>query len=35
MGELNIKSLLGDKMSKKEETELFDLKSVFPTEKIQ
>lgn len=35
MGELNIKSLLGDKMSKKEETELFDLKSVFPTERIQ
>ncbi len=35
MGELNIKSLLGDKMSKKEETELFDLKSVFPTERTQ
>jgi predicted ATP-binding protein involved in virulence len=35
LGELNIKSLLGDKLTKKEIIEFQDLKSVFPTENLE
>jgi len=35
MGELNMRSLIGEKLNPKESEELHDLKRIFPTEKVQ